>query len=144
MQRGTQLPVEMILSRFLSRLQTVQRACRVRTLSSRASAVLSALDIPTNTDLPGVYDGLWGGTGDVLESVCPTTGEVLARVTSVSTVLIPFANPAGNTDVQVRRHPKSFTVLWKRPGRRMFTFDTSLLLGEEKSSGRSGEHWEPR
>lgn len=30
-----------------------------------------------------MYDGEWGGSGDILESVCPTTGEVLARVQSV-------------------------------------------------------------
>ncbi|KAH9974235.1 NAD-aldehyde dehydrogenase [Lactifluus volemus] len=66
---------------------------RRRCLSSRASAVLSAaLDIPTTTttttpiELPGVYDGEWKGTGDAFESVCPTTGEVLAHVKSASPV----------------------------------------------------------
>jgi aldehyde dehydrogenase family 7 member A1 len=55
-----------------------------RGLSSRASTVLSALDIPTTpTELPGVYDGEWKGSGDVFQSVCPTTGEVLAHVKSV-------------------------------------------------------------
>ena len=54
-----------------------------RSLSSRAAAVLNALDIPTSKEIPGVYDGSWTGTGEVLESVCPTTGEVLARVQSV-------------------------------------------------------------
>src|SRR5712675_926127 len=56
-----------------------------RLLSNRASAVLSALDIPTTpTELPGVYDGEWKGSGDVLQSVCPATGEILANVRSVS------------------------------------------------------------
>jgi aldehyde dehydrogenase family 7 protein A1 len=56
-----------------------------RRLSSRASAVLGALDIPTTpTELPGVYDGEWKGSGDILQSVCPTTGEVLAHVKSAS------------------------------------------------------------
>jgi aldehyde dehydrogenase family 7 protein A1 len=56
-----------------------------RSLSTRASAILSSLDIPVGAaELPGVYDGQWSGSGDVLESVCPTTGEVLARVRSVS------------------------------------------------------------
>jgi aldehyde dehydrogenase family 7 protein A1 len=31
-----------------------------------------------------VYDGRWGGSGDILESICPSTGEVLARVKSAS------------------------------------------------------------
>lgn len=55
----------------------------VRNLSARASAILGALEIPFATEVPGVYDGRWGGSGDILESVCPTTGEVLARVQSV-------------------------------------------------------------
>ena len=46
--------------------------------------MLSALDIRTETELPGVYDGEWTGSGEFFESVCPTTGEVLARVKSVS------------------------------------------------------------
>ncbi|KAH8104450.1 NAD-aldehyde dehydrogenase [Phellopilus nigrolimitatus] len=66
---------------------TSSRVC-ARVLSSRASAVLSALDLPTTgasgAELPGVYDGRWAGSGDLLESVCPATGEVLARVRSAS------------------------------------------------------------
>lgn len=31
-----------------------------------------------------MYDGQWKGSGEVFESVCPTTGEVLARVKSAS------------------------------------------------------------
>ncbi|PCH36897.1 succinate-semialdehyde dehydrogenase [Wolfiporia cocos MD-104 SS10] len=60
------------------------RAPLRRGLSTRASGILSALDIPTDRELPGVYHGEWTGTGDILESVCPTTGEVLARVRSAS------------------------------------------------------------
>ncbi|KAI0267442.1 NAD-aldehyde dehydrogenase [Gloeopeniophorella convolvens] len=76
---------------FLARRTLALRAAAPlarRFLSSRASAVLSALDIPTGgthaTPLPGVYDGAWGGSGDVLQSVCPSTGEVLAHVASAS------------------------------------------------------------
>ena len=46
--------------------------------------MLNALSIPTSGEIPGVYDGQWKGSGDILESVCPTTGETLARVVSVS------------------------------------------------------------
>ena len=47
--------------------------------------MLSALDIPTTpTELPGVYDGEWKGSGEVFQSLCPATGEVLAHVKSVS------------------------------------------------------------
>lgn len=59
------------------------RQC-ARALSTRASTVLSAVGIPADSELPGVYHGEWVGSGDVLESVCPATGEVLARVRSVS------------------------------------------------------------
>lgn len=51
-----------------------------RALSTRASTILSALDISTTQEIPGVYDGQWGGSGEIQNSVCPTTGEVLARV----------------------------------------------------------------
>ncbi|KAI0267438.1 hypothetical protein BC834DRAFT_77779 [Gloeopeniophorella convolvens] len=58
-----------------------------RFLSSRASAVLDALDITTDgahaTLLPSVYDDAWSDPGDVLQSVCPSMGEVLAHVASV-------------------------------------------------------------
>ncbi|KAL5514869.1 hypothetical protein ACEPAG_2185 [Sanghuangporus baumii] len=62
------------------------RLSTTRCLSSRASGVLGALDIPTSdgVELSGVYDGTWGGSGEVFESVCPATGEVLARVRSAS------------------------------------------------------------
>lgn len=55
-----------------------------RNISSRASNILAALDIPLSSEIPGVYDGQWKGSGEVLKSVCPTTGEVLARVQAVS------------------------------------------------------------
>ncbi|KAF8579064.1 NAD-aldehyde dehydrogenase [Ramaria rubella] len=52
-------------------------------LSTRASDVLSRLHIlPTNEEIPGIYDGEWKGTGEVFESVCPSTRETLARVRS--------------------------------------------------------------
>lgn len=59
-----------------------------RCLSSRASSVLNALDLPASdaAELPGVYDGAWGGSGELFESVCPATGEVLARVRSVRVI----------------------------------------------------------
>ena len=56
----------------------------MRALSTRASEVLSRLSINSTTELSGVYDGQWRGSGDVQESVCPTTGEVLARVRTAS------------------------------------------------------------
>jgi len=55
-----------------------------RALSTRASTILSSLDIPTTGEIPGVYNGSWQGSGDILTSKCPATGEELARVVSAS------------------------------------------------------------
>ena len=67
---------------------TVSRLSRIhrRFLSSRAAAVLSSLDIPTSgkTAVAGVFNGTWGGSGKPLKSICPSTGEVLAHVSTVS------------------------------------------------------------
>jgi aldehyde dehydrogenase family 7 member A1 len=74
----------MLLARRSLRKFPAALLSRRRLLSSRASAVLDALDIPTTpTELSGVYDGEWKGSGDVFQSVCPATGEVLANVKSV-------------------------------------------------------------
>ncbi|KAF8240959.1 NAD-aldehyde dehydrogenase [Tricholoma matsutake] len=51
-----------------------------RGLSSRASTILSSLGISTTNELSGVYDGQWRGSGEIITSCCPTTGETLARV----------------------------------------------------------------
>ncbi|KIY49782.1 NAD-aldehyde dehydrogenase [Fistulina hepatica ATCC 64428] len=51
-------------------------------LSTRATNILSSLGIESTKELPGLYDGHWHGSGEVLTSTCPTTGEVLARVTT--------------------------------------------------------------
>lgn len=72
----------MISRRSLARVRGAHVLARA--LSSRASAVLGALDIPTTDAVPGVYDGAWAGSGELFESVCPTTGEVLARVQGAS------------------------------------------------------------
>lgn len=66
-------------------LLPLRRTLLTRQLSSRASRVLSALDLPTDDQpIPGVFDGQWSGRGDVLESKCPATGEVIGRVRGVS------------------------------------------------------------
>jgi hypothetical protein len=57
-----------------------------RGLSTRASRVLSALDLPVDSVIPGVYDGQWKGSGEVVESKCPATGEVIGRIRTVSSL----------------------------------------------------------
>lgn len=88
----------MISRRSLARVRTAHVFSRA--LSSRASAVLGALDIPTAKEVPGVYDGAWSGSGDVLESVCPATGEVLARVQGVRDVAA-VRGVSGSDDMRV-------------------------------------------
>lgn len=55
-----------------------------RFLSSRASRVLSALSLPVDGTIQGVYDGQWKGSGPEVESKCPATGEVIGRIRTVS------------------------------------------------------------
>ncbi|KAI0088909.1 NAD-aldehyde dehydrogenase [Irpex rosettiformis] len=70
----------------VARTTNVHRGHLSRLLSTRASTVLNALDLTpsSNGTISGVYDGQWGGSGDVLESICPATGEVLAQVQGAS------------------------------------------------------------
>ncbi len=105
-----------------------------RRLSSRASAVLGALDIPTTpTELPGVYDGEWKGSGEVFQSVCPATGEVLANVKSVRSPSSPqsylMCLPVPDTG---RHHRPSSTARWI--GREKHTYISGVypLPGEER------------
>ena len=73
-----------------------------RQLSSRAQRVLSALDLPTDNQLiPGLFDGQWSGKGDVLESRCPATGEVIGRVQGVR--LFPRYSRSDGKRLQARR-----------------------------------------
>ncbi|KDR74907.1 hypothetical protein GALMADRAFT_123576 [Galerina marginata CBS 339.88] len=58
--------------------------CLKRLLSTRASTILSSLGISTTNEISGVYNGEWKGSGDVMNSTCPATGEILARVKSGS------------------------------------------------------------
>ncbi|GJJ14509.1 hypothetical protein Clacol_008773 [Clathrus columnatus] len=76
----------MLLS--LRKLNTSQRLLRdhliCRRLSSRARNVLSSLDFSEKQSdtIPGVYDGEWRGSGEIFESVCPSTREVIGRIRS--------------------------------------------------------------
>ncbi|KAF9557819.1 NAD-aldehyde dehydrogenase [Agrocybe pediades] len=69
---------------MLTRPALVSKRCLTRLLSTRASNILTSLGLPTSGEISGVYDGQWKGSGDVMHSVCPTTGETLARVRSAS------------------------------------------------------------
>jgi len=69
----------MISSRHISSKVRLTRA-----LSIRASDVLQSLGLSTSGELNGVYDGQWKGSGEIIHSICPTTGEILAHVRTAS------------------------------------------------------------
>ncbi|TFK29573.1 succinate-semialdehyde dehydrogenase [Coprinopsis marcescibilis] len=74
----------MISRHLLSKGLGTSRRRLARSLSTRASDILSGLGINVADEIPGVYDGQWRGSGELITSVCPTTGEVLARVRTAS------------------------------------------------------------
>ncbi|KAH6910740.1 succinate-semialdehyde dehydrogenase [Coprinopsis sp. MPI-PUGE-AT-0042] len=74
----------MLTRRVLARPSAYSMRHLSRSLSSRASEILSGLGISSSQEIPGVYDGKWGGSGELMKSVCPTTGEVLATVRTAS------------------------------------------------------------
>ena len=119
---------------FLAR-RSLGIAFNTRRLSSRASAVLGALDIPTTpTELPGVYDGEWKGSGDILQSVCPTTGEVLAHVKSVrcyTITFILFVRLFLSADYN-RLHQLTCMMRWRGPEKPMSISGAYLRQGEAR------------
>ena len=57
-------------------------------LNSTTTAVkeiFSGLGLPTASEviIPGVFNGKWGGSGPVIESVDPATNKIILRVQSV-------------------------------------------------------------
>ena len=94
--------------------------------------MLGALDIPTTpTELPGVYDGEWKGSGDVFQSVCPATGEVLANVKSVR----PYHNALR---VPIHLHPSP-----RNPNRHHRRSSMARWIGREKHTYISGVYLLP-
>ena len=87
-----------IMFRKATSVRCILSTPKTRYLSTRATNVLAALDFPValkdfnKSELPGVYGGEWSGSGEVLESRCPATGELLARVKGVSSFVIISAN----------------------------------------------------
>jgi aldehyde dehydrogenase family 7 protein A1 len=89
----------------------------IRALSSRASQVLQAAGLPTDgSTIPGVYDGAWGGSGEIIETLCPATGEVIGRVQTATAdetrVAIAKAVEAGRA-VRAMPGPKRGEVMRK-------------------------------
>ncbi|WRT70538.1 uncharacterized protein IL334_007536 [Kwoniella shivajii] len=79
-------PLPLSLRTMTISTSTMNGVSKARLLSTRASKVLAALDLPTNTDqtIQGVFDGKWKGSGEILISKCPATGEVLGKVQGAS------------------------------------------------------------
>ena len=58
-------------------------AVRHYTSSGLATAQRALSELGLQKENPGVYHGRWGGSGPVVESLNPATGEVLGRVVTV-------------------------------------------------------------
>lgn len=119
-----------------------------RALSSRASAVLSALDLSLDSSISGVYDGQWRGSGPEVESRCPATGEVIGRIKTVS--VAPIFRTAGPTSHVLiiarppyRKHKRPSKHLSKLPR----SFEKCQVQNEVKSFDRfekySLQRWMP-
>ena len=65
-------------------LRAQNRVILTRAISTRASNILSRLGLSSDGEIHGVYDGQWHGSGEVVASTCPTTGEELARIRTAS------------------------------------------------------------
>ncbi|GAA6019295.1 hypothetical protein JCM11491_001307 [Sporobolomyces phaffii] len=62
-------------------LKHVHRSAHPRALSTQASSVLSALNLPTDgSPISGVFNSKWTGSGAIQQSVNCATGEVLGNV----------------------------------------------------------------
>jgi hypothetical protein len=120
---------------------------RTRALSSRAAAILSALNIPEpgRDPVSGVYNGRWGGTGEPLKSICPSTGELLAHVSTVS-LFVTAASPSFTEIMRtiVRLHPRNWRALSGYRGRRTRRSEMFRRQSAVKSFGRFVKLWQPR
>ncbi|KAJ3414294.1 Alpha-aminoadipic semialdehyde dehydrogenase [Chytridiales sp. JEL 0842] len=76
---GSKAPTTAIFSR-LSRPQPI----RLSSTYAKHKDILTQLGIKEKDNL-GVYNGVWGGSGPVVQSVSPVTGEVIAEVVTGST-----------------------------------------------------------
>jgi len=65
-------------------MRAQNRIALTRAISVRASNILSQLGLSSDSEIHGVYDGRWHGSGEVVASTCPATGEELARVRTAS------------------------------------------------------------
>lgn len=119
------------LRRFSYHSKCLQNHVIYRKLSSRANNVLSSLNLSeSHSEIPGVYDGEWGGSGEVFESICPSTREVIGRVRSVCQFL------ENNHMISVdgtRARLTSSKRRYSRPEKLTASSDLYLLLAVEKS-----------
>ncbi len=120
---------------------------------ARISNILSSLEFPGSIEdeLPGLYDGSWRGSGDVITSFCPTTGEKLASIRTVRRILInvivvtmPIQPSLGELKEALEKTQEASVFF-----RSMFSlqslhswanerFQMCLLHAEEKSLDKSG------
>jgi len=56
--------------------------------SKSYQSVLESLGLSATTPNAGVYNGKWGGSGPIIESINPTTHQVLGKIQSVRLILL--------------------------------------------------------
>jgi hypothetical protein len=81
----------MLRSAFVCRLATLHAKSHhtlkpIRHYTTASSTLVRRVfkDLGLKDENPGVYNGRWGGSGELVESINPATGEVLGRVVMVS------------------------------------------------------------
>jgi aldehyde dehydrogenase family 7 protein A1 len=129
---------------MLPRLRTLRTSTHRRLLSTHASAVFARLGLSTTDEIPGVYNGSWGGTGSLQPSLNPSTGETLALVRQASSNDVEATLAASRAAYRVWRHvpaPKRGEVLRQIRGALSERIDdlgdlVSLEMGKIRSEGK--------
>lgn len=50
---------------------------------TRIKEIFEGVGLPLNTTIPGVFNGSWGGKGDIIEAIDPTTNQVISKIQTV-------------------------------------------------------------
>lgn len=71
----------MLLSKLKTKIHV--KPVNLPATASAINEILTKLDLASSATIPGVFNGKWGGSGPVIESVDPATNKVISRIQSV-------------------------------------------------------------
>ena len=75
----------MLLTKLKSKINV--KPVSLPATTSAIKEIFNKLDLPTSSTssapIPGVFNGKWGGSGPVIESVDPATNKVISKIQSV-------------------------------------------------------------